>query len=270
MDPQSNQSPWGSYAPSFTAKLLRLPVKLGLGHGKLKDLILARWIKQYGSDVDIIVRGIKYRLNVSDNVTDGRLLVSSRVYDKTEIDVLKRFCQGGVFVDIGANIGYYTLAMAFNGAQRVVAIEPNPPALSRLRFNIDINDMQDVISVVPIGVGEAGEFKLSLAGGLGGASLVMPEDAQGSVTITTKPLIEILEHQGIDEIAAMKIDIEGFEDRALMPFFETAPRTMWPHCIVMEDCHRQHWQADITAKLLRMGYRQIGKTRGNVILEIGQ
>jgi FkbM family methyltransferase len=253
MDPQSKIAPWGTYAPPFNAKLLRLPVKLGLGHGKFKDLILEHWKKRYGSDVDIVIRGVKYRLNIDDNVTDTRLLVSSRVYDKTEVDMLKRFCKEGVFVDIGANIGYYALAMAINGAQRVIAIEPNPPALARLRFNIGLNQLEDVITVVPYGVGEAGEFKMSLTGGLGGASLVMPEDAKGSITITTRPLLDILNQEGIGEIAAMKIDIEGFEDRALMPFFKTAPRTLWPRGIVIEDCHRDHWLSDVTDTLLELG-----------------
>ena len=44
----------------------------------------------------------------------------------------------------------------------------------------------------------------------------------------------IVERAGIDRIDALKTDIEGFEDRALLPFFATAPRALWPKRIYME------------------------------------
>jgi hypothetical protein len=51
-----------------------------------------------------------------------------------------------------------------------------------------------------------------------------------------EPLAHIIAAAGVNRIDTMKIDIEGFEDRALMPFIATAPRSLWP---------RQSWRPSI-------------------------
>ncbi len=46
----------------------------------------------------------------------------------------------------------------------------------------------------------------------------------------------------------MKIDIEGFEDQALFPFFDEAPEKLWPRCIVIEP-NSKSWKRDILKHL---------------------
>jgi hypothetical protein len=74
-----------------------------------------------------------------------------------------------------------------------------------------------------------------------------------------------LKSQNINKIDALKIDIEGFEDRALFPFFDEAPESLWPTCIVIEP-NSTSWEKDILSRLETLGYARTGKTRGNVIL----
>lgn len=263
-------SPWGSYAPPKRSKLLRLFISAGLGRGTVRAKILKNWIKNYGSIVDVKVRGINYRLNLSDNVTDGKILASSVIYDKKELGFLRQACQGGVFVDVGANIGYYSLVLAQKAHCRVIAIEPNPTTLERLRFNVMSNRLlQDNIAIVPLGVGDNGEFELHLGENLGEASLYgnLITNASRSVTITTKPLLEILTEHKVARVDALKIDIEGMEDRALVPFFEAAPAEMWPGCIVLEDDHQLMWQTDLLKVLSGAGYSEVARTSGNTILQ---
>lgn len=224
--PNSCHPQWGAYAPSPKSRLLRLLITLGLGRSTIRKKILITWRKKYGHIVDVEVRGIKYRLNISDNVTDGKILVSSKIYDKVEIEYLSASSRENNFIDIGANIGYYSLAIAHKGAKRVLAIEPNPPTL-------------------------------------GGASLIKLQDTASAVTITTKPLWDILQANNITTIGGLKIDIEGREDLALGDFFNTAPKTAWPKCMVVEHCHRQLWETDILAFLVQLGYKIIIKIRGN-------
>ena len=100
---------WGHYAPKG-GRGLRALIKLGFGRGKLRKWILMSWRARYGDSVDVRVRGVNYRLGLSDNVTDSKIFAASKTYDGRELAALARAVQcggaeGGVFVDIGANTG---------------------------------------------------------------------------------------------------------------------------------------------------------------------
>src|SRR5262249_59792142 len=69
----------------------------------------------------------------------------------------KRITAGGTFtfIDIGANVGLYSLYVASrSGARaRILAIEPQPGIVERLRFNVTINPSAN-ITVLPIAVAD--------------------------------------------------------------------------------------------------------------------
>lgn len=64
-----------------------------------------------------------------------------------------------VIYDAGANVGIYALALAVDAPERrLVAIEPSPTAVSRLRANVRLNGLEDRIDVLACGLGdETGE-----------------------------------------------------------------------------------------------------------------
>jgi hypothetical protein len=64
----------------------------------------------------------------------------------------------------------------------------------------------------------------------------------------------------------MKIDIEGYEDQALFPYFEKAPQIFWPRVIVIEDCHKSDWKRDVISHMEDRGYAISSTTKGNSIL----
>jgi FkbM family methyltransferase len=262
-------APYGTYAVDGRTRLLRTLVGLGLSRGKLTKWIRRRWLDTHGPLVDAEVQGTRYRFDLRNNVTDGKVLLSSKVYDGEEIAALAETVHGGVFVDIGANIGYYTLALMRLGAKRAVAIEPNPPALARLRFNISINGLEEQVRLVEEGVGPEGELEFFQTSALGSASFVRPDETAPSIRVRTRPLLSILGDLGITAIGALKIDVEGFEDRVLMPFLRDAPRALLPLTVVMERCNAENWEADPLALFTASGYRILKETRGNVILRLG-
>jgi hypothetical protein len=69
----------------------------------------------------------------------------------------------------------------------------------------------------------------------------------------------------VDTIDALKIDVEGFEDIILGPFFRDAPQTMWPRMIVIED-QRASWAFDLMAMLETKNYRVATRSKQNLIL----
>ena len=61
------------------------------------------------------------------------------------------------------------------------------------------------------------------AANLGQSSLIVPVSGP-RFTVSVQTLQDLLERFGIDHIDAIKVDIEGFEDRAIMPLLKKAPK----------------------------------------------
>jgi FkbM family methyltransferase len=171
---------------------------------------------------------------------------------------------GGVFVDIGANVGFFSVKIASHCGPdcRTLAIEPNPVTLARLRFNVQ--SLKDRITVIGKAIGRtAGTARFHSSGSNLGESRF---DAAGEIEVAVEPLLDIVSALGVTRIDALKIDVEGYEDAALMPFFETAPKSLWPQRLVLEYTAQSNWKQDCLAYLLANGYRQHSKTRGNALL----
>lgn len=262
---QNTETPYGGHAPGAMTLPLRWITGLGLAHGKIAKMLHKAWLGMHGADVDAEVRGLKYRLNLYDNTTDVKIFISSKFYDATELNALADACRDLPFVDIGANIGYYSMQLANRGCPAVLAIEPNPPTLERLRYNLSLNAMTDRVKVVAAGVGPAGELEFYQTGCLGSSSFVKPAHDAPVIKVRTIPLLEILAENGIEKIGGMKIDVEGFEDQALLPFLEKAPDSLLPSCVVLEACHSDDWETDLREKFLARGYRLERQTRANHI-----
>jgi hypothetical protein len=52
-----------------------------------------------------------------------------------------------------------------------------------------------------------------------------------------KPLADVVRDHGISRIDALKIDIEGLEERVLSGLFSSAPETLFPKMIIIETVH---------------------------------
>ncbi len=264
--------PHGYFKPIPSMCLWRLLIRVGLSRG-----IVTRWIKRcwerQGCEVqDVEIRGVKYRLHLRENTTDLKLLTTSKYYDREEIDALasvlnEEISKPSVFVDLGANTGYYSLELLRRGFERVIAIEPNPPTLNILRENLSFNKVGDRLVVAPYCVGAEGTVDFFTSEGLGSASVLEKNhEGHAPIQVQSKPLLQILSECGVDKIDALKIDVEGFEDRVLLPFFDSVAEKAWPRVIVIEHCNAEDWEVDLFERLKKLNYHQLTKTRGNTCL----
>jgi hypothetical protein len=64
----------------------------------------------------------------------------------------------------------------------------------------------------------------------------------------------------------LKIDIEGYEDRALLPYLDTVASDFWPKAIVIEKIHGDRWREDVLSIMLERGYCLHGGTKSNAFL----
>jgi FkbM family methyltransferase len=222
--------------------------------------------------IDYRDKEVAFRLYPTTNLTENGLLLN-KTYNLAEIDYLMAgLGPDSVFVDIGANIGLYSIRIAkaigcFGG--KVIAIEPNPPTLERLRFNINANKL-DNVSVHEVAVGDYCGFA-NLAVNKENLAIVntVRDDETGKISVV--PLEDILDKEGVSRIDALKIDIEGYEYRALQPFFTRCSKKMWPKRISIEHLEIEHLgdKSDIETLLVEIGYNFMGKTRSNAFYSLG-
>ena len=150
-----------------------------------------------------------------------------KFYEPEELEVIRgAFPPGGVFCDIGANIGNHSVyALRFLGASQTITFEPNPDAYRLLISNLILNDVIDRSDLSLLGLGVAGtsEGGFALAprsGNLGATRLV-----RGAGGISTVTVDAALAGRRVDFI---KIDVEGMEIDALSGATDTIARCRPP------------------------------------------
>lgn len=280
--PPTEAAPFGAHeAPWIYARLLALAQRAPANaFGKqLARLVRNYYLRNAPLPVDVTVEGLRMRCWLGDNTCERKFVFTPWRFDAAERAALAESLPAdGVFVDIGANVGIHTLGAAIRlaGSGRIVAIEPQPRALERLEFNIAATRAGCVdwprIDVIAVGVADLpGRFELRIDGGnLGGGSIATGgarfsrAGAAGCVTIECRPLLSILEELGIGRVDALKIDIEGAEDRALVPFLGAAPERMLPQRLCVENSDHL-WSLDLRGALAARGFRKHLRTRLNTV-----
>ena len=173
--------------------------------------------------------------------------------------------EGGVFLDVGAHIGYFSMKASpcVGKSGHVLAFEPNPETLLLLRDNVTANHADNVI-VEPIACTEH-EQTLTLYAGppsnTGMSSLaqdnVPVEGAPKSYTVPCRPIDDVVRELKLNRVDAIKIDVEGAEVGVLRGAMATLRRF---HPIVVvevvpEQLDKLHsTPADVIAAFKEAGY----------------
>lgn len=127
-------------------------------------------------------RGVPWTINgVPFRVNARRRNQMGQEYDPSVAAYLRSHVRpGALCLNVGANVGVYTLQLAHWGAPsgRVIAFEPNPRALRALRQHLGMNGLTDRVTVVPAAVGaSAGRSTLYTFGTDGRSRLHAPNAA---------------------------------------------------------------------------------------------
>lgn len=217
-----------------------------------------------GGTVDVL--GSKMALDPRECVDNG-LWFQPHLYDREERAFVVANASPGVFFDVGANIGFWSLFLARQFAtSRIVSIEANPKTAEILRHNVAINGYEQ-IEVVETGVGpDRGHFDLYLntTGNRGGDSFVADTSRAHRIKVEVERISALIESRGITSIEFMKMDVEGMEEGVFSDIFDHLPRPTWPRLICVETLH----SPNIAALLERHGYRVVLQARENSIFRI--
>jgi FkbM family methyltransferase len=159
-----------------------------------------------------------YRINLerSDYIQRSIYLGT---FEPVESAQVKSYLKKGMtFVDVGANVGYYTLLAAslVGSSGRIIAFEPSPYAFRKLEETVRENSIPQ-IDAVPSGLGEvACERQLFMPTRNGNHTPSMvPNDGGRPLSVQVRRLDDYLDEQAIDRVDLMKIDVEGLEPNVI-------------------------------------------------------
>lgn len=271
----AEERPFGTFAPK--AYLARIIARTRAASDSFLGRKIAYALRRLGlrsldgAPVDIESLGAKMRLYPDGNVCEKRVLFTPQYFDAVERELLaSRLRDGFTFIDIGANIGAYSLFVAARAGRgaRILAVEPQPEIFARLAFNIAQNPFGTVKAVACALADKPGELTLFIDPTNRGESSVriLNSSAGVSVKVPAVTLLSLVESEGYERIDAIKLDVEGAEDLILEPFLRDAPQALWPGFVIIEDS-RQRWQIDLAGLLERNGYKLVAQTRLNLMFE---
>ena len=272
MIPVDNSSSFGQYEPNFIVKIIiYITRNIGTSWFSKRLIFLLRKIAILLSRdcIDTYLFGAKLRLYTKGNVSEKRALFSPQIFEKDERDFIKSRCKdNSVFIDIGSNIGLYSFSVGsvykeFKNT-KIFSIEPHPSLFQRLKYNalqnkdIPINPREIAL------MDKSGEFKLDTPDENLGQGKI---SKTGSQKVIAKNLIDFIKDEKIENISAMKIDVEGNEESVIIPFIENANKKLLPLIIIIEN-NKNSWKTDLIKLLEEKGYLIKKKTRMNYILEL--
>jgi FkbM family methyltransferase len=189
---------------------------------------LKRWEYQLRGPRDGFIRhligGVEVVLEAPD-ATDFRTLEEWYGGEMDFIQALaEELAQGGVFYDVGSNVGQFLIPMAKIVGERGEAIgfEPHPVNHQRLMRNLAINHLRNARGL-RLALGDRdGEAEIF---GARGTASTLPRRVHGRVEASWKTTVargdEYRQKEGLPIPSAVKIDVEGAEYSVLQGLSET-------------------------------------------------
>jgi len=179
---------------------------------------------------------------------------------------------GESYLDVGANVGFFSIRVARlrKAPGPVIAFEPVPGNIQRLRENIALNRVEDQVTLMPLGLSDAdAEVCLSLDGSTGGSGTGNAAITDGGdIVARVQKLDDHPELIGDAPVGVIKVDIEGHE----IHFFRGARATLGRDrpFIIAEVCRDFLRDAGLTAAqvyvdALPAGYVLFGEVDGKLV-----
>lgn len=143
-----------------------------------------------------------------------------------------KICKGGVFLDVGAHVGKYSIALSkiVGPHGLVAAIEPHPENFRVLKQNIKLNDLKNVVPYNLAAWNE--ECTLTFFAGDSSAAFSAEKyNYRRSMIVQAIPLDAIVRKLNCNRVDLVKIDVEGAEYEVLLGL-ENTLRNFSPNVIV--------------------------------------
>lgn len=197
-------------------------------------------------------------------------ILSGKVWEPKTIEFMTKHCGTGDLIHAGTYFGDFipALSRACAPNSKVWAFEPNPENYRCALLTISLNNL-DNVEITNAGLGSQEGFMSMLIAdktgtSLGGASTIIEADSKVKESIIRVKILKIDDVIPTDrKISIIQLDVEGFEQPVLTGAIATIKRCK--PIIILENLPNEDW---LSANILQLGYKVMGKVSGNTILSI--
>ena len=198
--------------------------------------------------------------------------------ENKEINFVKRKSSNkSVFIDIGSNMGLFTLNVASlysnNNKVKIIAIDANPINNLRLKKNLRLfkKKIPKIFSIVKIkncALGDKNKkIYFNFSPGLANGRIIQEKNKK-NIVVNCRKLIDIVKEEKLKYITNLKIDIEGYEDKVLIPFLKNCKKKLYPKNIILEHASDHLWKHDLVKFLYNLGYIKVFKNNANIVMSL--
>ena len=221
--------------------------------------------------------GCTFIVHPQDNFTEFKLWETGLPPEHQATQYVAETLEGTdpVIVDVGANAGAFFLPvhMAGGAGTRSIVFEPNPVMQQRLLTNVAQNGLQEQVTLFTCAVGDAASrsvlhFPRNGNLGQGRIEVAYPHKrANEGVEVAVRPLRECLAEAGVTRIDFLKVDVEGLEDRVIVPLLQGDPELL-PRLIYFEIAHDGVWNLPLMEELSNAGYERVEDFDNNALFHL--
>lgn len=162
----------------------------------------------------------------------------------------------GVFVDVGAHIGKYSIELArrLKNSGRVIAIEPEKNNFEMLIRNTALNNLGNITCINKCAYSEKGTLNFYTSGqeGEGEHSLIQQSGLTGIQATEADTLDNIFSELNISKADLIKIDVEGTESEVL----KGAQKVLGSHPKLLIETWNEEGIKKIITFLSAFGYKE--------------
>ncbi|WP_373515984.1 FkbM family methyltransferase [Persicitalea sp.] len=149
-------------------------------------------------------------LVVEKGMSSAEIQIYTGLYDTSEMLFIMHFLrEDDTFVDVGANIGVYTVLASGVAGARSISYEPIPSTFASLARNVNYNSLQTKVELVNCGVGDRADT-ITFSNSLDAINHVIYEEnfSGSTIDVPVDSLDNLLEGKAAN---VLKIDVEGYE-----------------------------------------------------------
>jgi FkbM family methyltransferase len=195
---------------------------------RLLENVKAKKLRPFSVNEQGIWFNTAYGFSIYSNMKDKILKLDvNPVWAQIESSfILANVTKGNFFIDVGANIGYFSLLAAHQCKASVLAIEPIPKTYEMLTMNIEHNELRELIEPVNVALGNE-ESVIRFTASLGPKNHAEYEvnnihSKYPTIEVPVTTLDNLLRcKKACQKIDFIKVDIEGFEYRFLQGAVQT-------------------------------------------------
>jgi FkbM family methyltransferase len=205
-----------------SAPISPLRQQLAAGLMRLRPAFLASFLKKLllFRRTEIVTSEGMFSVDIASNI--GYPLATTGIYESEMVSAIKAcLSQNNVFVDLGANEGYFSViaSQIVGPGGRVLAVEPQSRLQPVISKNLNLNSCQNV-QILPLAIsGDSRLVTLHLTPDMNTGSTAAIQTTRYSLQkqdVSSITLAQLFEQHSIETCHLLKVDIEGYEYEAIM------------------------------------------------------